>query len=66
MPIPGDFHIKSLDRINAFRTGHRSNIEQVRIKAEMPYFFEIYEAIKKVTSSDNEKMSGDQVSKFLE
>ena len=47
--IPEDFHIKSLDRINSFRSSHRSTVEKVRIKSEMPYFYEIYEAIKKIT-----------------
>ena len=58
--------MKSLDRISAFRNGLRSNVEQVRIKAEMPYFYEIYEAIKKVTANDSEKISAEQISSFLE
>jgi hypothetical protein len=47
--IPDDFNVKSLDRIDSFRTSHRSTVEKVRTKAEMPYYYEIFEAIKKLT-----------------
>lgn len=40
--IPEDFHVRSLDRINSFRNSHRSSIEQVRTKADIPYFYETF------------------------
>jgi hypothetical protein len=41
--------VRSLDRIDSFRNSHRSTVEKVRTKAEMPYFYEVFEAMKKLT-----------------
>jgi hypothetical protein len=32
----------------------------------MPYFYEIYEAMKKITANESTKFSGDKISEFLE
>ena len=64
--IPEDYHVNSLNRINSFRNSHRSSIEQVRTKADIPYFYETFEAMKKITSHEGGRMQGEKLGELLE
>ena len=66
MALADDYHMKSLDRINSFRNSHKSTVEQVRTKTEMPYFYEIYYALKRVMADEEKKLSPEAMSQFLE
>ena len=64
--MPEDFDIKARDRISAFRNSHRSTVEQLKTKTEMPLYYEIYEALKKVTANEERRLSPDELGDLLE
>ena len=60
--IPEDYDRNSLNRINSFRKSQKTSVEKVRTKTDMPYFYEVYEALKKVTENDEKKLSPQEIS----